>query len=62
MTFWIKLLIKIMDTSLISELSDLSYRSIGQQRQQPTGAKEDIVNIGTLSLKQQLRLIKSRRK
>ena len=37
-----------MDSSLISELSDLSYKSIGGKRQPPRGAKEDIVNIGTI--------------
>ena len=37
-----------MDSSLISELSDLSYKSIGGKRQEPRGANKDIVNIGTL--------------
>ena len=49
MTFWDKVINQNKkDSSLISELSDLSYRSIGGKRQQPRGAKEDIVNIGSI--------------
>ena len=49
MTFWDKVINQNkMDSSLISELSDLSYKSIGGKRQEPRGAKEDIVNLGTL--------------
>ena len=33
---------------MISELSDLSYRSIGGKRQAPRSLKEGIVNIGTM--------------
>ena len=51
MTFWDKVLNQNkLDSTLISELSDLSYKSIGGKRQEPRGAKEDIVNIGTLPL------------
>jgi len=49
MTFWDKVINQNkMDSSLISELSDLSYKSIGGKRQEARGAKEDIVNIGTI--------------
>ena len=49
MTFWDKVINQNkMDSSLISELSDLSYKSIGGKRQEPRGAKEDIVNIGSI--------------
>lgn len=49
MTFWDKVINQNkMDSSLISELSDLSYKSIGGKRQQPRKINEDIVNIGTL--------------
>ena len=49
MTFWDKVLNQNkIDSSLISELSDLSFKSIGGKRQAPRGAKEDIVNIGTI--------------
>jgi len=49
MTFWDKVLNQNkMDSSLISELSDLSYKSIGGKRQDPRKANEDIVNIGTI--------------
>jgi len=49
MTFWDKVINQNkFDSSLISELSDLSYKSIGGKRQEPRGAKEGIVNIGTI--------------
>ena len=49
MTFWDKVINQNeMDMSLISELSDISYKSIGGKRQEPRGANKDIVNIGTL--------------
>ena len=49
MTFWDNIINQNkMDSSLISELSDLSHRSIGGERQQPRAAKEDIVNIGSI--------------
>ena len=49
MTFWDKVINQNkLDSSLISELSDLSYKSIGGKRQEPRGTKEDIVNIGTI--------------
>jgi len=49
MTFWDKVLNQNkIDSSLISELSDLSYKSIGGKRQDPRKANEDIVNIGTI--------------
>ena len=49
MTFWDKVINQNkMDSSLISELSDLSYKSIGGKRQEPRSAKENIVNIGTI--------------
>ncbi len=39
MTFWNKVINQNkMDSSLISELSDLSYKSIGGKRQEPRGA------------------------
>ena len=49
MSFWDKVINQNkIDSSLITELSDLSYRSIGGKRQATRGAKEDIVNIGTI--------------
>ena len=49
MTFWDKVINQNkLDSTLISELSDLSYKSIGGKRQQPRGANQDIANIGTL--------------
>jgi len=49
MTYWDKVINQNKkDSSLISELSDLSYRSIGGKRQQPRKTNEDIVNIGTI--------------
>jgi hypothetical protein len=38
-----------MDSSPLSELSDLSCKSIKGKRQELRGAKEIIVNIGTTS-------------
>jgi len=49
MTFWDKVINQNKkDSSLITELSDLSYKSIGGKRQEPRGAREDIVNIGSI--------------
>ncbi len=49
MTFWDKVVNQNkIDSSLISKWSDLSYKSIGEQRQESRGAKEDFVNVGTL--------------
>ena len=49
MTYWDKVINQNqMDSSLVSELSDLSYRSIGGKRQAPRSLKEGIVNIGTI--------------
>ena len=49
MSFWDKVINQNkIDSSLIAELSDLSYRSIGGKRQGNRSAKEDIVNIGTI--------------
>ena len=49
MSFWDKVINQNkIDSSLITELSDLSYRSIGGKRQPPRGTKEDIVNLGTI--------------
>ena len=49
MTYWDKVINQNKkDSSLISELSDLSYKSIGGKRQQPRKINEDIVNIGTI--------------
>lgn len=49
MTFWDKVINQNkIDSSLITELSDLSYKSIGGKRQPPRGANKDIVNIGTI--------------
>jgi len=49
MSFWDKVTNQNkIDSSLITELSDLSYESIGGKRQPPRGANKDIVNIGTL--------------
>ena len=52
MTFWDKVINQNKtDSSLTSELSDLSYQSIGGKRQEPRGgAKEDIVNIASMPL------------
>ena len=45
MTFWNKVSNQNkIDSSLISELNDISYRSIGGKRQQPRGSKEGITN------------------
>ncbi len=47
--FWDKVINQNkLDSSLISELSDLSYKSIEGKRQEPRGAKEDIVKIVTI--------------
>jgi len=52
MSFWDKVINQNkIDSSLITELSDLSYKSIGGQRQPPRGANKDIVNIGTIPFK-----------
>lgn len=49
MTYWDKVTNQnLVNSSLISELSDLSYRSIGGKRQAPRSLKEGIVNIGTM--------------
>ena len=49
MSFWDKVINQNkIDSSLITELSDLSYKSIGGKRQPPRGANKDIVNIGTI--------------
>ena len=49
MTFWDEVMNQNkMDSAVIGELSDLSHKSIGGRRQEPRGAKEDIVNIGTI--------------
>jgi len=49
MSFWDKVINQNkIDSSFITELSDLSYRSIRGKRQPPRGAKEDIVNLGTI--------------
>ncbi len=49
--FWDKVINQNkMDSALISELSDLSSRSIGGKRQELRRAKKDIENIGTTPL------------
>ena len=49
MTFWNKVSNQNkIDSSLISELNDISYRSIGGKRQPPRGAKEGIVILGNI--------------
>lgn len=49
MTFWNKVSNQNkIDSSLISELNDISYRSIGGKRQPPRGSKEGIVNLGNI--------------
>ena len=49
MTFWNKVSNQNkIDSSLISELNDISYRSIGGKRQPSRGAKEGIVNLGNI--------------
>ena len=49
MSFWDNVINQNkLDSSLITELSDLSYRSIGGKRQEPRGSKDEIVNIGTI--------------
>ena len=49
MSFWDKVINQNkIDSSLIAELSDLSYKSIGGKRQANRSAKGDIVNIGTI--------------
>ena len=49
MTYWDKVINQnSIDSSLISELSDLSYRSIGGRRQAPRSNKEGIVNLGSI--------------
>ena len=49
MSFWDKVINQNkIDSSLIAELSDLSYKSIGGKRQGDRAAKEGIVNIGTI--------------
>ena len=49
MSFWDKVINQNkIDSSLITELSDLSYRSIGGKRQAQRKGREDIVNIGTI--------------
>jgi len=49
MTFWDKVRNQNkIDSSIIAQLSDLSYKSIGGKRQGSRGAKEGIVNIGTI--------------
>lgn len=49
MSLWDKIINQNkLDSSLIVELSDISYRSTKGKREQPRGLKEGIVDIGTM--------------
>jgi len=49
MSLWDKIINQNkLDSSLIVELSDISYRSTKGRREQPRGLKEGIVDIGTM--------------
>ena len=49
MSLWDKIINQNkLDSSLIVELSDISYRSTKGRREQPRGTKEGMVNLGTM--------------
>ena len=49
MSLWDKIINQNkLDSSLIVELSDISYRSTKGRRERPRGTKEDMVNLGTM--------------
>ena len=49
MSYWDKVVNQNKyDISLLNNISDISYKSIGGKRQASRGQKEDIVNIGTI--------------
>ena len=53
MSLWDKIISQNkLDSSLITELSDISYRSTKGRREQPRGLKEGIVDIGTMAFEE----------
>jgi hypothetical protein len=49
MSLWDKIINQNkLDSSLIVELCDISYRSTKGRREQPRGTKEGMVNLGTM--------------
>ena len=49
MTYWDKIANQNkLDTNLLTQLSDISYKSTGGRREQPRGLKDGIVDIGKL--------------